>query len=172
MVQPWASCQSQSISAHKILWASFSELSAMRAGSSSLSYLCCFPAKILQVGYVLVNRFWVVFIDTSPSLSLFIEIPLAAAEKLIIPVNADDFSRETIKAKLDLVYGWALRRQATENSERAKWHLARSAAAHQDMADSNIEVLFQTYQKQDECFVCPNGNQGKFGSLGFSGQYF
>lgn len=48
----------------------------------------------------------VVFIDTSsPSFSVLTEMALLGAEKLIIPVNADDFSREALKAVLYFVYG-------------------------------------------------------------------
>ena len=47
----------------------------------------------------------VVFIDTSPSFSVLTEMALLAAERLIIPVNADDFSQEALKAVLYLVYG-------------------------------------------------------------------
>ena len=48
---------------------------------------------------------WVVFIDTNPSFSIFTEMAIVAAQRLIIPANADDFSREAIKATLSLVYG-------------------------------------------------------------------
>ena len=48
---------------------------------------------------------WVVFIDTNPSFSIFTEMAIVAAQRLIIPTNADDFSREAIKATLSLVYG-------------------------------------------------------------------
>ena len=47
----------------------------------------------------------VVFIDTSPSFSVLTEMALIAAERLIIPVNADDFSQEALKAVLYLLYG-------------------------------------------------------------------
>ena len=53
------------------------------------------------------NRGWVVFIDTNPSFSVYTEITLLAAQKLIIPVNADDFSRESLKSLLHLIYGIA-----------------------------------------------------------------
>ena len=53
------------------------------------------------------NRGWVVFIDTNPSFSVYTEIALLAAQRLIIPVNADDFSREALKSLLHLVYGIA-----------------------------------------------------------------
>ena len=53
------------------------------------------------------NRGWVVFIDTNPSFSVYTEFALLAAERLIIPVNADDFSREALKSLLHLIYGIA-----------------------------------------------------------------
>lgn len=141
---------------------------------------------------------WVVFIDTNPSFSPYTEIALAAAEKLIIPINADDFSREAIKAMLDLVYGitadetppdfreyrtrmfhskaesYGLRRPEIHlviNNRTTRYNL-RSAAAYQDMADSIIKVLFQAYQKEEKCFGDPRGNVAIFDILGFSGQYF
>ena len=48
---------------------------------------------------------WVVFIDTNPSFSVYTEIALLAAQRLIIPVNADDFSREALESLLYSVYG-------------------------------------------------------------------
>lgn len=53
------------------------------------------------------NREWVVFIDTNPSFSVYTEIALLAAQRLIIPLNADDFSREALKSLLHLIYGIA-----------------------------------------------------------------
>ena len=46
----------------------------------------------------------VVFIDTNPAFSVYTEIALAVAKKLIIAINADDFSVEAVRAMLDLVY--------------------------------------------------------------------
>ena len=48
---------------------------------------------------------WVVFIDTNPAFSVYTEIALAVARRLIIPINSDDFSVEAVRAMLDLVYG-------------------------------------------------------------------
>ena len=45
---------------------------------------------------------WVVFIDTNPSFSIFTEMAIVAAQRLIIPANADDFSREAIYPLLSL----------------------------------------------------------------------
>lgn len=53
------------------------------------------------------SRGWVVFIDTNPSFTVDTEIALLAAQRLIIPANADDFSREDLKSLLHSVYGIA-----------------------------------------------------------------
>ena len=53
------------------------------------------------------NKEWVVFIDTNRSFSVYTEITLLAAQRLIIPVNADDFSREALESLLHSVYGIA-----------------------------------------------------------------
>jgi len=141
---------------------------------------------------------WVVFIDTNPSFSPYTEIALAAAEKLIIPINADDFSREAVKAMLDLVYGIApeetppdfqvyrtrmfsfkaesfkLRRPKIHlviNNRTTRYNL-RSAAAYQDMANSNKEVMFQAYQRKADCFVPLQQNVALFNFSSFAARYF
>ena len=53
------------------------------------------------------NKEWAVFIDTNPSFSVYTEVALLAAQRLIIPVNADDFSREALESLLHSVYGIA-----------------------------------------------------------------
>ena len=47
---------------------------------------------------------WIVFIDTNHSFSTYTEMAIVAAQQLIILTNADDFSREAIKAALSLIY--------------------------------------------------------------------
>ena len=69
------------------------------AGKSSFT-----PGVACQPGD---NKEWVVFIDTNPSFSVYTEIALLAAQRLIIPVNADDFSREALESLLHSVYGIA-----------------------------------------------------------------
>ena len=66
--------------------------------------LCFTPGIACQPGD---NRGWVVFIDTNPSFSVYNEIALLATQRLIIPVNADDSSREALKSLLHLIYGIA-----------------------------------------------------------------
>ena len=47
-----------------------------------------------------------VFIDTNPAFSVYTELAVAAADKLITPVNSDDFSRAAVNAMLANVYGY------------------------------------------------------------------
>ena len=142
---------------------------------------------------------WVVFIDTNPSFSPYTEIALVAAEKLIIPINADDFSREAVRAMLDLVYGIEGKNVPADFQEyrrrmfcykaalykvrRPKIHLVinnrttryklRSASAFQDMANSNVEVLFEAFQTHSECFVpCEQSMREGDVRSSFEEQYF
>lgn len=46
-----------------------------------------------------------VFIDCNPSFSIYTELALTAAERLIIPFSADGSSKRSVKAVLSLAYG-------------------------------------------------------------------
>ena len=48
---------------------------------------------------------WMVFIDTNPSFSIYTEIAVCSATKMIVPVNADDSSRVAINAMFTLLHG-------------------------------------------------------------------
>ena len=125
------------------------------------------------------NNSWVVFIDTNPSFAVYTEMALAAAQKLIIPVNADDFSREAIITMLDLVYGIArftvpaifevyrarmfsfraqqfnVRRPLIDLviNNRATSYKLRSASAFGALYQSGVAVLQEAYQKNRGIFV-------------------
>lgn len=47
----------------------------------------------------------VVFIDCNPSFTIYTELALAAADRLIIPFSADGSSKRAVKSVLSLVYG-------------------------------------------------------------------
>jgi cellulose biosynthesis protein BcsQ len=51
------------------------------------------------------NKDLTVFIDTNPSFSIYTELAVSAAEKLIAPVNADDSSRIATNAMFILLHG-------------------------------------------------------------------
>ncbi len=49
-----------------------------------------------------------IFIDCNPSFSIYTQIALAAADRLVFPVMADDSSRRAVQNALSLVYGLSL----------------------------------------------------------------
>lgn len=53
----------------------------------------------------LKDEFDVVFIDTNPSFSMYTQIALAASDRVILPVMADDSSRRAIQNAFSLMYG-------------------------------------------------------------------
>jgi len=56
----------------------------------------------------LEKEYDVVFLDCNPSFSLYTQIALASAHRLILPVMADDSSRRAIQNAFSLVYGLKL----------------------------------------------------------------
>lgn len=52
-----------------------------------------------------VNQYDEIFIDTNPSFAIYTQIALAAAERIIVPVMADDSSRRALRNIFSLVYG-------------------------------------------------------------------
>ena len=50
----------------------------------------------------------VVFIDANPSFSIYTQIALSAADRLVMPVMADDSSRRAIQNAFSLIYGLKL----------------------------------------------------------------
>ena len=125
----------------------------------------------------------IVFIDTSPSFSVLTEMALLAAERLIIPVNADDFSREALKAVLYFVYGIVIdpytmpfpfklyRAQLTLNDKarmlnlrlpkihlvinnRVTMYASSPAKAFDLMGDSILQVLRYAFKIYPWCFTC------------------
>lgn len=56
----------------------------------------------------LENDYDVVFLDSNPSFSMYTQIALATATKVILPVMADDSSRRAIQNAFSLIYGLKL----------------------------------------------------------------
>jgi len=51
------------------------------------------------------NKYDDIFIDTNPSFSVYTQIALAAADRLVLPVMADDSSRRAIQNAFSLIHG-------------------------------------------------------------------
>lgn len=129
---------------------------------------------------------FVFFIDTNPSFSIYTEMAISAAEGLIVPYTADDFSLSAIKAMLYLVYGIQTdendhRRSLVEHQfyqlaeahqvNRPQLHLfvnnrvtyhTRTAAAFVGIADEVKQLLNTVYEKESGIFsqeqdhLCPD----------------
>ncbi len=69
-----------------------------------------------------------VFIDCNPSFSIYTELALTAAEKLLIPFSADGSSKRAVKAVLSLVYGearlGAVEQQSEFSLNAKRWSMA------------------------------------------------
>jgi cellulose biosynthesis protein BcsQ len=68
---------------------------------------------------------WMVFIDTNPSFSIYTELAISAAERLITPVNADDSSRVAANAMFILLHG-----QIPPHPIYGSWTYAAKAQSH------------------------------------------
>lgn len=76
-----------------------------------------------------------VFIDTNPSFSIYTELAIAAGEKLIVPVNADDSSRVATNALFILLHG-----QHPPHPIYGSWTFASRSQTHR-MAVPKIHVI-------------------------------
>ncbi|HHJ15894.1 MAG TPA: ParA family protein [Gammaproteobacteria bacterium] len=54
---------------------------------------------------VMESEYDIVFIDTNPSFSMYTQIALSSANRVILPVMADDSSRRAIQNAFSLIYG-------------------------------------------------------------------
>lgn len=61
-----------------------------------------------------------VFIDTNPSFSMYTQIALAASDRVVLPVMADDSSRRAIQNAFSLIYGLRLPSEVYRNYTFAK----------------------------------------------------
>ena len=48
---------------------------------------------------------WMVFIDTNPSFSIYTQIAISGAERLLTPINADDSSKTAASVMVALLHG-------------------------------------------------------------------
>lgn len=116
---------------------------------------------------------WMVFIDTNPSFSIYTELAVSAAERLITPVNADDSSRVATNAMFILLHGqtpthpiygtWTFAAQAEKHKLPVpKIHVVvgnrltqygGAATAFQSLSDATADTLFAAYRKHPSYFT-------------------
>lgn len=116
---------------------------------------------------------WMVFIDTNPSFSIFTELAVSAAQRLITPVNADDSSRVATNAMFILLHGqvpphpiygtWTYASQAqAHNLDVPKIHVIvgnrltqydGAATAFKALSDATADTLYSAYRTHPSYFT-------------------
>ena len=119
---------------------------------------------------------WTIFIDTNPSFSIYTELAMIGAGKLLVPFNADDSSRHAVSAIFRLLYGagkanpvydkFTFRHQSSANGLAApKCHLfignrftqhKGSAAAFSALSEAVCTELWSIFQSSPTYFTSRN----------------
>ncbi len=119
------------------------------------------------------NKELVVFIDTNPSFSIYTELAISSAERLITPVNADDSSRVATNAMFILLHGqvpphpiygsWTFAAQAQKHGITIPQIHAiignrltqydGAATAFRALSDATADTLFSAYQNHPTYFT-------------------
>ncbi|AVO36126.1 ParA family protein [Ottowia oryzae] len=128
---------------------------------------------IENIGASSSEKDWMVFIDTNPSFSIYTELAVSAAERLITPVNADDSSRVAANAMFILLHGqipphpiygsWTYAAQAQKYKLRVpEIHVIvgnrltqyeGAATAFEALSDATADTLFAAYQTHPSYFT-------------------
>lgn len=120
----------------------------------------------------------VVFIDCNPSFSIYTELAMTAAERLLIPFSADGSSKRAVKAVLSLIYGMTRHRGDPQsefflNSQRYRMEKPQiymyignrltqmnnsSASAFRTVVDEIGEEIWGVWETSPQHFcIHPNG---------------
>ncbi len=114
------------------------------------------------------DQYDTVFMDCNPSFSLYTQIALATADKLILPVMADDSSRRALQNAFSLIYGLKLplnvyasyafdARLSQSNRPLPKVHLLVKNRLTQYMVPgSGYEAVFQQMQQDVQTVLKSN----------------
>lgn len=118
------------------------------------------------------------FIDTNPSFSIYTELAMAAADRLVIPFSADGSSKRAVRSVFSLVYGVArypgqLQSEFFRKSNQYRMSLPliysyvgnrltqmnnSSASAYRQVVTSILEEAYAVWKAQPQNFcVHPNG---------------
>jgi cellulose biosynthesis protein BcsQ len=131
------------------------------------------------------DRDWLVILDTNPSFSIYTELAISAADRLIVPVNADDSSRVATNAMFILLHGqtpphpvygsWTFATRAqTQNVGVPQIHVIvgnrltqydGAATAFSALSDATADTLFAAYQSHPQYFTprpVPSGTVAAF----------
>ncbi|MGC0155284.1 ParA family protein [Chromobacterium vaccinii] len=132
-----------------------------------------FSEFIKNIGTQEENSDWMVFIDTNPSFSIYTELAVSAAQRLITPVNADDSSRVATNAMFILLHGqtpphpiygsWTFAAQAQKYSLRIPaihvivgnrlTQYEGAATAFKALSDATADTLYTAFKKHPKYFT-------------------
>ncbi|RYD85561.1 MAG: ParA family protein [Verrucomicrobiaceae bacterium] len=116
---------------------------------------------------------WMIFIDTNPSFSIYTELAVSAAQRLITPVNADDSSRVATNAMFILLHGqtpphpiygtWTYAAQAQKHGLAVPaihvivgnrlTQYDGAATAFKSLSDATADTLFSAYSTHPAYFT-------------------
>lgn len=116
---------------------------------------------------------WMVFIDTNPSFSIYTQIAISGAERILVPINADDSSKNAASAMMALLHGtvpphpiygtWTYAERAKKQDIQVPsvyllignrlTQFEGPAAAFAAISDATAESLFNIYIKNKSYFV-------------------
>jgi len=119
------------------------------------------------------GRDWLVIIDTNPSFSIYTELAISAADRLIVPVNADDSSRVATNAMFILLHGhtpphpvygsWTFATRAQQHHivvpqihvvvGNRLTQYGGAATAFSALSDATADTLFAAYQNHPQYFT-------------------
>jgi hypothetical protein len=132
-----------------------------------------FSRFVQSIGAKEPDEDWMVFIDTNPSFSIYTELAVSGADRLITPVNADDSSRVATNAMFILLHGqapphpiygsWTFAAQASKHGLTIpKIHVIvgnrltqyeGAATAFRALSDATADTLFAAYKKHPVYFT-------------------
>lgn len=123
------------------------------------------------------DEFDVAFIDSNPSFSIYTQIALSAADRIVLPVMADDSSRRAIQNAFSLVYGLKLPSEIyleyaftkkLQNADRSlpKVHLVLKNRITQYMGPASAySAVLQAIEKEIETLIGQNPEIFTFSSV-------
>ena len=83
------------------------QLMATRMGDIPWKRVTLFIKDFIEKLSENMDKDCIVFIDTNPSFSVYTEMAISGATRIIVPITADDFSRTAVASMLYLIYGIA-----------------------------------------------------------------
>lgn len=145
-------------------------------GDERVVELCSRDIPKSVVGYVSIadcQDDWMVFVDTNPSFSIYTQMAVAAVNRLLTPINADDSSKTAASAMVALLHGtnpphpiygsWTFTEVAKQQKVRVpQIHLLIGnrltqfegpATAFAALSDATSKALYDIYKQNPSYFV-------------------